>query len=217
MKLEDIYKLSLLSKPYSTDTMLELVPCSINKEKGLLTNISLGIEKGVVVLGFQEKEYGCLVRWSCGTIFEKIIIGESCKSAEVFDSKILSWTLFNQTKIRSFVTGQCVEEIVKQKKGIDIQFKFNIKNGHGRIFDTHFGVYATKDKTEKPLMVIENPKYCSDQGLIVGIPEIKWDKKGGLWILTIPSKSSDSFFIGTRQIFPMMLINTSSGGGMGTW
>lgn len=205
------YAEALAEPPEATENMAEL-------EEQENIKMSIQLKGAALFIGFQKQKHGTEVKLPNETIISKELEKNGrCSKSEIQAHKVVYWEYENGSRIRAFVRSQSIEEVIKQKKDVALVFKYNIENGIGRDNGEWFGIYASKNKGEKPLMVIEKPVICGASGKERGALNVRWERSGGAWKMIIPAPSEDTFLIGAKQVFPMQLKHGSAGGMMGSW
>ena len=187
------HQLRMGGAPNFPDSSGELKP--FNGELKVITShpvVKYVIKHGPLFVGFHNKptgKYLSVVKLKSGESLIKTVVGSPSVEPTVINKNVLQWKYANNSWVREYVTPEAVKEVVFQKAGQVIQFKYALDGLTAKNEGAAFGIY----KSDKLVFSIQKPYYCT-QGLdfISWVP-ITWEKIADAWVVTYPAPENDCY------------------------
>lgn len=150
------------------------------------------IKRGPFSIGFHDKinnKYGVAIRLRTGETLIKRAIGDSACTPTVIDNRTLQWKYANGSWIREYATEKKVKEIIFQKAGQVIKFKYTVNGFTIKKIGQQIEFY----KGNRLAFVLQRPYYCTKDGEFISYVPISWQKIGDDWEITYPAPAQDKY------------------------
>lgn len=150
------------------------------------------LKQGPFFIGFHNKitnKYLSVVKLRTGESLVITAVDDPECTPTVKNKYTLQWKYGNGSWIRQYATERQIKEVIFQKSGQKIEFKYNLTGLTAKNKEKYFGIY----KGNKLAFKIEKPYYITTDGDFISYVPIIWNKIGNDWIVTYPAPDNDSY------------------------
>jgi len=150
------------------------------------------IKQGPFFIGFHNKnnnKYLSVIKLKSGESLVKTALGDPECTPTVKNKYTLEWKYGNGSWVREYATEKQVKEVMFQKAGQIIRFKYKLDGFTAKNDGEYFGIY----KGDKLAFKIEKPYYCETDGEFISWVPISWKKISDDWVVTYPAPAQDSY------------------------
>jgi len=167
------------------------------------------LKRGPFSIGFHDKinnKYGSAIKLRTGETLIKRAVGDPVCSPTVIDGRILQWKYGNGSWIREYVTEKHIKEILFQKAGQVVKFRYTLNGLTAKKTGNKFEIY----RGDKKAFSIQRSYYFKltngIQTFVSYVPAI-WEKVGNDWVVTYPAPTENKY------IDPSVVFGTGIGVG----
>jgi len=152
------------------------------------------IRQGPFEIGFHNKnnnKYLVGLQLRTGERLVKTLVGDiACTPTVRPNQRTMRWTYPNGCWIEEYATESQIKEMVFQKAGVQIRFKYNLTGltGHNGV-----GEWKFKNANGKIVFKIQKPYYCTEGGEFLSWVPVSWEKIEDDYIVTYPAPQSDCY------------------------
>lgn len=190
---QPIYRSVLGGVPNVPDESNNLTP--FDNELKIITShptVKYVIKQGAFFVGFHNKltdKFLSVVKLRSGETLTKTIVNDPGCVPTVIKKHTLQWKYGNGSWVREYATERQVKEVIFQKAGQVIKFKYKLTGFTAKNDGDYFGIY----KGNRLAFKIMKPYYCDADGEFVEWVPIEWEKISDNWIVTYPAPAQDSY------------------------
>ena len=153
------------------------------------------LRQGAFEIGFHKKssnKYLSALRLRTGETLKKTLVGDvACTPTVIKGERSIRWTYPNGSWIEETATEKKVKEMVYQKKGQVIKFKYKL---NGLTAKNKKGFWKFKRQNGKIAFKIEKPYYCKKNGEFLSDVPVTWQKINETdFVVTYPAPSADCY------------------------
>jgi len=166
----------------------------LDNEVVITTNPIAGyiLKRGPFLIGFHDRQnnrYGTAIKLRTGETLIKRGIGDPTCTPTIIDGRTLQWKYANGSWIREYATEKKVKEIIFQKSGQVIKFRYTVNGFTIKKVGQQIEFY----KGNRLAFVLQRPYYCTVDGDFISYVNVSWVKVGNNWKVTYPAPSSDKY------------------------
>jgi len=150
------------------------------------------IKRGPFLIGFHDRQnnkYGVAIKLRTGETLIKRAIGDPVCTPTVIDKRTLQWQYANGSWIREYATEKKIKEVIFQKKGQVIKFRYTINGFTVKKVNKQIEFY----KGNRLAFTIHCPYYCTKEGEFISYVSVSWQKVGNDWVVTYPAPATNKF------------------------
>lgn len=179
--------------PNVLDNVGVLVPFD-NELKIVTTHpiVKYVLKQGGFFVGFHNKinnKYLSVIKLHSGESLIKTIVNDVPCTPIVKNKHTLQWLYPNGAWIEEYATERKIKEVMLQKAGQQIKFKYALSGFTVEKVDNKINVL----KGNKIAFSIQRPYYMTSEGDFVSWVPVAWEKIGDDWVVTYPAPAEDSY------------------------
>lgn len=150
------------------------------------------VKQGPFWIGFHDKvhnKYASAVTLRTGESMIVTAINDVACTPTIIDKRTIQWKYPNGSWIREYATEKEIKEVIHQKAGQTIKFKYRLTGLTVKKVGNQIDFY----RGDKKAFSILRPYYCTQDGEFISYVPVSWQKVGNDWEVTYPAPAQDSY------------------------